>query len=42
MVYLGACATAGIRLAGERQVNPPLTPQEQEVAAVEGWILGVV
>jgi hypothetical protein len=22
--------------------NPPLTPEEREVAAVEGWILGVV
>jgi hypothetical protein len=22
--------------------NPPLTPEEQWVAAVEGWILGVV
>jgi len=23
-------------------LNPALTPQEREVAAVEGWILGVV
>jgi hypothetical protein len=23
-------------------LNPPLTPKECEVAAVEGWILGVV
>jgi hypothetical protein len=22
--------------------NPPLTPEEREVAAVEGWILGVI
>ena len=22
--------------------NPPLTTEEQEIAAVEGWILGVV
>jgi hypothetical protein len=22
--------------------NPPLTPDERDVAAVEGWILGVV
>jgi hypothetical protein len=22
--------------------NPPLTPEEREVAAVEGWMLGVV
>jgi hypothetical protein len=22
--------------------NPPLTPEEREVADVEGWILGVV
>jgi hypothetical protein len=22
--------------------NPPLTPEEREVAAVEGWIIGVV
>lgn len=22
--------------------NPPLTPEEREVATIEGWILGVV
>jgi hypothetical protein len=22
--------------------NPPLTPEEREVAGIEGWILGVV
>src|ERR1017187_6969092 len=26
----------------ESHFNPPLTPEERETAAVEGWILGVV
>jgi hypothetical protein len=26
----------------ESFLNPPLTPEERGVAAVEGWILGVV
>jgi hypothetical protein len=40
MVYLGACLIAGIRLARERQVNPPMTHRERQVADIEGWILG--
>jgi hypothetical protein len=30
------------RLTLGSYLNPPLTPEEQEVADVEGWILGVV
>ena len=43
-----AYATAGWLQRADRHgslgnyFNPPLTPEEREVAAVEGWILGVV